>query len=430
MSKNLNNTYIALNEPFYCRTMTLQKVETAEDGVLDEMMRVARYIEAYQTDPLMGLWTVKEVQIRCDGEEIPTFLPEEQRNIPFISAMKILAEFESRCVKFSQNGAEIYEILGDDAEKMGYTHYLAYAEREGLVVDTNARLHKRPHALAMPENCVIKKDDLERANARWEDKDLLSHVTPLAVFRSQDLSELFARSASPGVNPDDITNRTVEKRIEVLTRFMTHLEQCYKYQDQYTKEFRQLGRITLIESAQNALNEARDMIVKKTMWTTKSEFKDVGMPYIDSFKNFVDKQSILLILLHVQALQTINNERRYDQRNSTDQQKQFELNSDQIEERLPEAEKLFRNLGATDSDIENMRHYGLMNAPQVSEALTAIAKDFSEKKEAYFEAAQKGKRLRDDAIIPMIIKAQLEDTKKVKIEDLEKRAQARKPGAA
>lgn len=419
---DLNNSYIALNEPFYCRTVMLQRVQKENENALETIARISMYRQAYQTDPLAGLWTVQDVEIKHDGQKMPTYVPKDYKDIPFVDAMKLLAQFENNRTKMTRDDQNEYEIIGQTAEEMEFLHYLAYAEREGLIADETGRLHIRPHELALPENCVIDQKDLQRADERWDSKNLKAQKSPLVAFQVQNLSELFSRAVQPGINPENILNRTVEKRIEVLERFMTHIEQCHKFQQKYVDEFRKLGRAHLIENAEEELVKAREMIVKKTVWGVSSEFKDVEMPYIQAFKDFIDSEAVKLILLHVQAMQTINNEGLFDSRSNIKQSEQLDMNSKEIETRLKKAEGFYKNMGCADQDITNMRYFALNKEPQVSAQLQAVAQDFSSKKEAYKAAAKNGKRLRDDAIIPMLITAQHEKAVKEKSADLENRA--------
>ncbi|GEM_PF-6322253 len=399
----IQDTYRAIISPFYCRTVMLQLAQKEDDDSFDEVGRTSTYLEAFESDPVLGLWTVQTCDIKYNGDKLPTYTPDDQVDIDFKEAMNIMASFERR-LAYQENGIAQYEVVGDSAKKMKQLHFKTYAMMNGLVPDEKGRMHSRPHEMARPMNCTVDEEDLKQANKLWTEHDLSRHNSPFIGFKqTETLSEQFARLSKPGIDPNDIINRKVEKRIEVLERFMTRLETCHKYLAQYSEEFRQLGKMELIEAAEDALMSAREMIEKKGTFTVKSEFKDVEMPHIVEFKRFVDYEAVKIIVMHVQALQTINNEQRYDNSTDSDKREQFELNSKNIAKRLSKAEELFIKIGATQMDIENMRNVATNNLPTVSPELTNIAKDFSTRKKAWFEQAQKGERLKDNAIIPAII---------------------------
>ena len=106
-------------------------------------------------------------------------------------------------------------------------------------------------------------------------------------------------------------------------------------------------------------------------------------------------------MLHVEALQTLNNREVYDQHASESKERQLDLNSKAIKQKLNEAEKIYRSLdGITSKDVENMRKTALTTEPTVNSRLTDLLKDYAAKRTLFIESAEQSKYLGVDRVLP------------------------------
>lgn len=140
-----------LSEPFvtkygtWCRTCLVRE---------DEALPV-EYLEAFQQDDGTHRWSLKKVSREEKGDEEIVSARTFRKNIHFLQAMAEMAAFEHS--RDTLPG----EITGANAEELGAKHYRAFAEREGVVFDTNDMPHLREHPEVTPDG-QFRVADLDR----------------------------------------------------------------------------------------------------------------------------------------------------------------------------------------------------------------------------------------------------------------------------
>lgn len=433
----LDRNLVATKEPFYCRTLAFRPMFSVNDG---DDLDIVTYLEAWQSDPFRGLWTIQEVQILMDKDTTSTFTMGEHKNISFAEMLQQMAYFEtSRLSEIYNPEAESaqpgdivepmsdeqraalnldevdvgeytfdkdrklsdlkkalgFEIVGDTPETLGEIHFIHYAESNGIVFDKHSQPHTRPHRLAIPQGADFRFSDIDRANKRWKETGMVQQRSVAFQISPQSLPSMFESAAN--INTEAVINRDGKRRIDLFDEFCKHLERAKQKQEEYVKTFDRLGRAPLLydgdSGAMTHLENAEKLIKKR--------FESEGIPNAQDYLSFITEQKLFVLLLHVEALQTLNNREVYDQHASESKERQLDLNSKAIKQKLNEAEKIYRSLdGITSKDVENMRKTALTTEPTVNSRLTDLLKDYAAKRTLFIESAEQSKYLGVDRVLP------------------------------
>lgn len=393
---SVDRDFVATQEPFYCRTIAF-KLALLKN--LPEEVHIVSYVHAYETDPINGKWTVAHIDTDTENKVINTRIPKASQDISFVDALQHLVSFErmhleSMTIDEEGNDTPEFEIVGATAEDLGPLHFIEYAETNGVVFDTKGDPHTRPHRFAIPTNGAFSFMDLDRANQRWQEKDITEHRAVSLHLAPKTLAAFFQDAAN--VNENDIIDRVGDKRIAILDQYIQYLEKSFEKQVQYVEEYKQFGKSDLLYDEDNGalarLNAAENLI--------KKSFKEHSIPNIEIYKNFITEQQFFIYYLHTQALQSLNNEELYDRSVDATKEKQFTENSKSIKKRLKEAEKLFGRLpGITKTDIENMRKKAVTTPPAINTRLVDIVKDYKSNREKYLNAKKQGRPTHADMVL-------------------------------
>ena len=397
MSQDHSN-YRARHAPFYCRTVEMSPIENQD---LPDILQVTKFFAAYIAEGKRS-WTVQEVRLDSEKGQVQNVYHSKWENLTFFKAMQRLAFEERACLKGSDDEPATHTATGPTPDEMQHMHYGNYMEREGLLRDIHGNVRVRPHNLALPENTVFNETDIARANAAWAEKDVSAHTSPLAALPGMDLIDLFASAANAPAPLDADALQQSHERIEVLNKFMHALKQSMLAQKEYVETFRQLNKGPLISKARETIEEAIKIAEK--------DFSKVSMPYGQELHDFTVKRHIELILLHTTALKTIYNEDLFESGPnlySVKDQKKDNLKTRKAY--IRDAQKLMRSLNMPADKVDMFEDLAMTTEPTLSPWLEWIAKDYDERKREFLDAAKNNYYLREDEIIPKMIRQNSED---------------------
>ena len=211
--------YMALNAPFYCRTVEMAPKINKR---LPEQARVSTFFAAYKKHD-NNYWTVYEARLDHGKNEMSTKVKTDFQNMSFHQAMQFLAYQERVKLKGLNDAIPDHIAVGQSIKDLGDQHFIAYMEREGFMLDRNGNVQMRPHNLALPSNASFTMEDIERANSRWQTKDISKHLNPAAGLPQLDLIDLFQGAANSPVDAESILSGDIEQRITVLEKYIHHL---------------------------------------------------------------------------------------------------------------------------------------------------------------------------------------------------------------
>lgn len=251
------------------------------------------HLEAYLLDPATQLWGVSRV-MRVTEPSIYTGRPlteiRVQRldyNLDFTAALKYLSDFENNC---AQAPAQ-YVVQDPKAGAMKFLHYIAFAEREGYIFNTQGQPAPRPNIHALPPQGSFRQEDIARANKNLQrPADEFDGTGPAGkVPQTHFLFDQFRRAT----HNRNINTALAELRVmTLLDQFAAEIETVEKNLRIYGETYLALGQGGLILDAEQALERAVPVL---------RQIKAYGVDTA-GYESFLTQCGIICDVMHAQGL--------------------------------------------------------------------------------------------------------------------------------
>lgn len=168
----------------YCRTATFEQQPLhRDDGSYAADYVWKEYHEAYQQNGT-HLWTINKIKIENENGKTVYKCRPQSENLPLLETLEELRRFES----FQQSQYPGQNAAAEIAD-LGFRHFKAFAEREGLLWDKDAAPKALPHPEALPPGTYLA-EEVEAARRRAHD------TTAQPVAAGDTLAQIFMAAAS------------------------------------------------------------------------------------------------------------------------------------------------------------------------------------------------------------------------------------------
>lgn len=324
------------------------------------------HCEAFLDDPVAKTWTVSKVariteqhSVNPDIKKTVSHVHKVKPKVSFKEAATALAEFEKQC----KEKPHTIKPLFPDAPAMGFTHFKAFAEREGYVFDTQGLPHARPNARALPIGCIFNQEDVDSANknaARPDDEYNNSGPASRAPG-THFLLEQFTRAA----HSQDFNTATSGLRVlNILDRFVEQIEQAHKNMQEYCQKYEQLGQGDLITDAEKTLKMAESSI---------AQLKAYGVD-TTQFASFLQQCQITCHILHAEGLYDLMNKGKGD----------FDSNEALFKTRVNSALEAYKKIDDSDEGMKLLKNMIVQSpAPSVPATIGKFIDGYKEQRKGY-----------------------------------------------
>lgn len=289
----------------YCRTRTLH-----EDDMLGDI-----YLEGHQLAD--GKWIVNRVTaVEIEDKDNPgqTETARDVRriamNIGMLHAIAQLSGFEH-----GQPNPNV-AFVGETAEELGNTHFMAFAEREGFVFDINKRPHDTIDGQAV-DSGRFRDADLDRAALRakqaanehpeladgsasqYKTRDKKAEGGGL-VIPDASLGDVFAQNAGRVDIDRTLDNMKdigiLDDFVKYLGEFRRNLSYCMRSPFDYHEKYGELWntRTAYIDLAFKALGKAEKKLSEYNTAEHRDEYADLS--------KFTEKARFAAYVAYAQAL--------------------------------------------------------------------------------------------------------------------------------
>lgn len=344
----------------YCRTETYSVTDS--DKSTSQV-----HCEAFMDDPVAKTWTVTRIVRRPEPSlsinpykrKYATHVHKVKSKVSFKEAVAELSEFETGCK--SKPGA--FSAIFPDAPAMEFTHFKAFAEREGYIFDSQRVPHARPDAQALPPGFSFSQDDIDSANknlarpANEFDNGGPASKAPNAHF----LLDHFTRAA----NDSDYTASMNSLRVlNILDRLVDQVEQVQNKLSEYCTKYHELGHGGLITDAENILVQAEASV---------KQMKAYGVD-TTNFDSFVLQCRISCYVLHAEGLYGLMNQGKGD----------FDANETLFKARVNQALEAYKKIDSSESGLKTLQNMIVqMPEPKVPDTIGAFVTRYRQLRKDY-----------------------------------------------
>lgn len=350
----------------YCRTetATLKAEGTGSFHV---------HYEAYMDDPVKKTWTVAKV---VNVHEASFYAPKD-KNKTTVHRIKEKISFQDAVTLLAQKEAALkkqphYTVSLPDAPMMGFIHFKAFAEREGYVFDENAVPRPRPTAEALPAGGTFTQQDIDSAhkNLQRPDNEFDGTGPASKTPHTHFLLDQFNRAAH---DMDYDTALSAARMMNLLDRFVEHVEDAHEHMQDYCKNYHQLGQGQHMLDAQDALDAAA---------ATLHQLKAYGVNTED-FSSFLLQCDITCAVLHAEGLYDLMNRGLGD----------FAQNEQQFKARVDQALEAFKQIDDSDSGMNTLKNMIVQTpAPVVPFAIGHFIKTYRAERPSFGRAPEAKKQ--------------------------------------
>lgn len=317
----------------YCRTETFM---AKEDGGAQHHL----HAEAHMDDPVAKTWTVTKVvlvkkaapfSVSPHSARTVTHAHQVKAKVTFKEALETLSEFEKKC----REKPAVFTPTYPDAAAMGFSHYKAFAEREGYIFDASCLPHARPRPDALPPGFSFRQEDIDssarnlaRPDSEFDNNGPASK-TPNTLF----LLDHFTRAAHGENYSAALTSLRV---LNILDRFIDQVDKGREKLEAYCASYQELGHGDLIAEA-----EASFAMAEASVRQLKAYGVDTA-----SFESFVLQCQISASVLHAEGLYDLMNKGKGD----------FESNEALFKSRVNQAMDAYKNIDGSDEGLRILQN--------------------------------------------------------------------------
>jgi hypothetical protein len=333
-------------------------------------------LDAYIDDPVKKTWTVQKTTIVTEAtgsglffgngrERTRTQVQKIKTRASFNDVLDEMLHFEKLC----QSRAGDYVVQNPDAEAMGFTHFRAFAEREGYVFDTQGQPQARPHKDVLPASAAgFVQSDIDRADRRLQrpENEFDNNGPASKAPQTHFLFDQFTRA----VHVHSMDDKMAELRVlDILDRFAQQVHLAHDSLQTYCKKYHELGQGGLIDDALDALRLAGAAV---------RQLKAYGVESAE-FESFVLQCKITCNVLHAEGLYDLMNRGEGD----------FTQNEILFRQRVDKAIETFRRIDDSEQGIKTLQDMIVQTPrPEVPEAMTAFLQNYDAQRAAWRQAHQ------------------------------------------
>lgn len=247
-------------------------------------------------------WAVQSVEttVLQDGTvlEVPQDISTDNRGLTPMEAVSKLAAFEAIALE----DQDVYELVGASdsktveqlREEMGYEHFKAFGEREGLLFDAqDITPYVRQNERVLPRGGRFKKIDREAADKRWkEGRDRIAN----AQVDAQSLLDGVVANAPKTATIDRVLQSY--KAVDIMDEFARKVENARSNLETYVERYKHKNQGEYIENATLSLVDKKSGALT-VLQQLKSEriLRDTT-----EFERFVKEAHIACMVIHGQAM--------------------------------------------------------------------------------------------------------------------------------
>lgn len=331
-------------------------------------------LDAYMDDPVKKTWSIQKTATITEpsiGGWI--FGGERERTRKEVHKIKSHASFNDvldEMMKFErqyQRNVDTATLVKPEAEAMGYTHFRAFAEREGYVFDMHGHAHARPHRDVLPAaEAGFLQEDIDRANKHLQrPENEFDNAGPASKApQTHFLFDQFTRAA----HLSSLEDKVAEMRaLDILDRFTSQIRHAHDSLQTYCSKYQELGQGGLIDEALDSLRLAGASL---------RQLKAYGVDCTD-FESFVVQCKVASHVLHAQGLYDLMNRGEGD----------FAQNEALFRRRVDKAVETYRRIDDTDNGIKTLQDMIVQSPhPAVPSAITAYLHQYDSQREAIRQA--------------------------------------------
>jgi hypothetical protein len=324
------------------------------------------HAEAFLDDPIAKTWTVTKVARITEQHSVNPHLNKTvshvhkvKAKVSFKEAASALADFEQQC----KEKPHTFKVLFPDAPAMDFTHFKAFAEREGYVFDVQGQPHARPNARALPMGCIYNQEDVDSANKHAQrpddeyNNDGPASRSPNASF----VMEQFTRAA----HSQDFNTATAGLRVlNILDRYVEQIEQAHKKMQEYCDKYEQLGQGDLITEAEKILKMAESSIAQLKAYGVETK----------QFASFLLQCQVTCHVLHAEGLYDLMNKGKGD----------FDTNEALFKVRVNSALESYKKIDDSDEGLKLLKNMIVQTpAPEVPATIGKFIDSYKLQRKAY-----------------------------------------------
>ena len=333
-------------------------------------------LDAFMDDPVKKTWTVQKTAVITDAAGSGLFFgPVRERTRTQVQKIRTRASFNDvlddmqRFEKQCQTRQDDYIPQKPDAAGMGFTHYRAFAEREGYVFDAKGHPHARPHKNVLPAcDAGFIQSDIDRAdkNLRRPENEFDNMGPGSKIPQTHFLFDQFTRAA----HVHSMEDKMAELRVmDILDRFAQQMQRAHDKLQTYCEKYHELGQGGLIDDALDALRLAGASVRQLIAYGIEST----------DFESFILQSKITCHVLHAEGLYDLMNRGEGD----------FAQNEILFRQRVNKAVEYMRRIDDSENTLRSLQDMIVQTPkPQVPASMTHFLKEYQTQRSAWRQAQQ------------------------------------------
>lgn len=323
------------------------------------------YFEIWLDDPLKKTWTLSKIvhsnpaADAPENESVYTSVIKSTRT--FLEALKDIAAIEQ---DWRKNSNQVTP-LPPEPSQMGFSHFRAFAEREGYIFDYQGCPHARPLQDVLPPLAIFDLRDIETAdkNLQRPENEFNNNGPASKIPQTHFLFDNFTRATHKNSLEESLNQLRVMDIMDTFTRF---IETAHEKMTGYCENYHMLGYGQLMAEADSALASAE---------STMKQLKAYGLD-IKELESFVLQCQITCHILHAQGLYDLMSNGKGD----------FEQNEAQFKEHVTHAITAFKKIDGSEQGqrmLENMIVQAVR--PEVPAAIGLYLENYKSRRESFIK---------------------------------------------
>jgi hypothetical protein len=324
------------------------------------------HLEAYLVNPVTRTWGVSRVMRVTelsvyDGAPITEVRVQRlDQHLDFVTAMKYLSDFERNC-----GNSPLQYVPQRNIDSMKFSHYIAFAEREGYIFNVHGLPMARPAFHALPPDGTFHQRDIDRANKNLQRPESEFDGTGPAskIPQTHFLFDQFRRAT----HNRNINTAMAELRVmTLLDQFVSEIQTVEKSLRIYSETYLALGQGGLISDAEKALRNAEPIV---------RQIKGYGVD-TTAYESFLAQCNIICDVMHAQGLFDIM------QKNLGD----FTQNDELFHQRVDKAVQGMKAIDPSPEAAEMLRNMIVQSGrPKVPSAISYFLDTYKKQKADYVQ---------------------------------------------
>ncbi len=327
----------------HCRTQCYG-MKTGDDSKTQHV-----HFEIYLEDPVKKTWAINKISVTSTQSFFTAkaitrvSTSTVAKKMDFTASIAALSLFEKDCA----DNPAMFKPLYPAAADMGFTHFKAFAEREGYVFDKSGMPKVRPHALVLPDGEFDEIDVTSAAkNLQRPDDAFDNNGTANKIPNTLFIFDTFNNVARKTDMADALTEVRI---INILDRLASSVEKAHGKLQEYCQKYEELGQGGLISDAETELQIAEVSV---------RQLKAYGLE-MSEFESFVTQCQTLCHVLHAQGLYDLMHKGKGD----------YDLNEAAFKDRATKAVESHKRIDPSDKGMYHLQEIMVAAPPEVPNAI-------------------------------------------------------------